>query len=128
MSIEAAVQTRWATYAPLVELVPAARCITGQLYDEPEMPYVSLSEEGESPEWRSSDGEGIETLLRFTIVDESLSRARKIAGRIKERFDRKDFPTSDGNCYVMQWTNELRTKDEDGVWTVLVDYSCRQAA
>ena len=128
MDIEAAVHTRWATYAPLVELVPAAKFVTGTLYDEPELPYVSLGVEGETPDWRSSDGEGIETALRFSIFDSDLGRAKKIAQRIKDRFDRKSFAIRDGNCYVMQWTNELRLPGEDGVWTVLVDYSCRQAA
>lgn len=127
MSIEQAVQVRWTSYAPLTELVPAERFVTGTLRDEPAMPYVSLSEEGETPDWRSSDGESIETALRFTIVDENLGRARKIAARIKERFNRESFTTRDGNCYVMQWTNELRLPDEDGVWTVLVDYSSKRA-
>lgn len=123
MSIEKAVHERWATFAPLNALLPAARLYTGGQLGIPALPYAVLTRSQCVPLGRASGGvEYVNTTLRVRIVTADLDGAKQIKEQALRRFDRTHFALADGTCLNMQWTHNEEELQRDGMWEVSLDF------
>ncbi len=135
MSIEQAIHDRWEVYHPLVSVVPAERFVTGflppaedEIYEHPVQgfPYVTLSRQGESQVERTSSGTMLVlTQYQFSVWGDTLDQAKQISDEILDYFNRASWDHHTGSIQDMKLTNINEVQQEDGVWSVLVDFLVR---
>ena len=130
MSVEVGIHKRWATFRPLTDVVPAERFITGWVppidgsAKPTELPFVSLTREGDPETGRVSGGVLLTTMtMRFSVWSGSLSEAKAISDNIMSLYGRESFTyPSGGIVQDMMRINRIENIDEDGVWNVSHDY------
>jgi hypothetical protein len=133
MSAERAIHEYWSGYRPLVNLVPPERIYTGmppiRAADETtvQLPYVSLTVQGESKIERSSSGTVYSTeQVRFAVYSASYDAARRLEAVVTNHFNRREFDWTEGRVLDMQpGDRSERENAEDGVWMVARDFNVR---
>ena len=129
MSIEAMVHQQWSRYRPLAELVPPPRLFTGLASGDAVFPYVTLQRLGQSAVRATSSGNRLAVdALAVRIWDSDLDRAKRIAARIDDCFERPDFAWSDGRVLDMRRTNLTEEETSPGRWRVTLTYTLRTCA
>lgn len=143
MSVEAAIHERWAAFRPLTEKVPIAKVFTGNapvkvirgpdgqpVVDENgqpvyeltvDLPFVTVERVGNAERTRTSHGVVEAVQYRLDIWAADLDEAKEIAGPYDARFDRADFPYSEGRVLDCKITGTSETEDNAGVWHVAKD-------
>ena len=122
MSLEQAIQARWAGDGTLSALVPPSRFITGKLLGGATLPYATLSRTGSGGMTRSSTRLVEDVRVRFDVWDASLDTLKQVADAAANRFDGQAF--SDGGVTVlrMRRTDQKEAQADDGTWRLTLDF------
>jgi hypothetical protein len=92
-------------------------------------PYVTLERQGDVDTTRTSSGSILATAaVRLSIWDDNLDRAKQIAAKILNHFNRASFTSLQATVLDCKQTNQQELIEPDGVWHVLLDYQVRFVA
>jgi hypothetical protein len=111
MTLEQAIQQRWADDVTLAALVPSERVFTSFAPAEAARPRVVVERRKSVPKLRSSSGLRAEAVeLVFVVEAESYDVAASIAAGVAEAFDEADFEAGEGRVAAMRRGEELRER------------------
>lgn len=122
MSVEQAIQRRWAAFRPLERLVPAARVFTGSAHDDPALPYAIVSRQGDRPVVHTSSGTEVrEITIRIQFWVHTLDEGKKIVSRLGRAFELNNPGAIDANILVVRRGEQDEQLNEDGSWCLRTD-------
>ena len=131
MDLARAIHTRWAADADLVALLPVARVMTGDYYeDEPDFPYAVIRTTGDQPVAQANNGMAVDDVTLEIIVShdaDNYDELLAIVHRVKQAFNRADFNITD-SCKVIdierQWDYPIQD-EATGHWDWVLIFSVR---
>jgi hypothetical protein len=122
MSVEQAIQRRWAAYRPLERWVPKERVYTGSAHDSPSMPYAVLTRQSDRPVVHTSSGTCVrEITVRIHLWVSTLGEGKSIVSRLGQAFGLADPRMIDADILVIRRGEQDEKHNEDGSWRLRVD-------
>ena len=126
MSLEQAIQRRWAAYRPLERWVPVERVFTGNAHDNPRVPYAVVTRQHDRPVVHTSSGTSVrEVTVRIQIWVATLGEGKKIVSRLGKAFSLFDPRKLDADILVIRRGEQDEQLNEDGSWRMRVDLIVR---
>lgn len=104
----------------LSALLHHQRIVTGINHDR-DLPYGSVSVEGDLAEHRSNVGEMREYRVRFQIWAENHQSGAAIRGALQKLFENKTFETTTESIRLSRHENSFSIQEPDGTWQFTTD-------
>ena len=125
MSLIQGIHRRWASSGPLCALLPASRVSTG-LSADPAVPRAVIRKESDRPLAACNDGSTVASVgVRIEVFHGDYDAAAAIVDQINAAMDRVDFALDDGDKVIdMRRTNGSEQQQDDGLWRMVVDFTC----
>jgi hypothetical protein len=122
VSLEQAIRERWAASDALVRLVPLASLMTGAAHGDPAMPYVVLTNRGQTSQARTTSGTTLgKAEVRLAVYATDLDEAKRIAVEMRKALDRASLSWQGAAALDVQWKGQDEQLAADGTWQVAVD-------
>ncbi len=107
-------------------LLAADRIVTGINHNR-DLPYASISVEGNTPLYRSNVGGMRNYRVRFSLWHENHLLGQTIAEAIQDLFENKSFDTTTERIACIRHDNTLSLQEEDGTWQFTIDFQIQSA-
>lgn len=111
MTLEQAIQSRWADDVTLAALVPSERLFTSFAPADTARPRVVVERRKTTPKLRGSGGLRAELVeLAFTVDAANYDEAAVIGAAVADAFDGVDFDAGEVRVAAMRWSEERRAR------------------
>lgn len=111
----------------LRSLLVAERIVTGINHDR-DLPYASISVEGDLAEYRSNAGSMRNLRVRFSLWHDNHLAGAGIRDAIKTMFENKSFDTTTENIACSRHDNSFAIQEEDGTWQFIIDFQIQSVS
>lgn len=111
----------------LSALLHPDRIVTGINHDR-DLPYGSISVEGDLVEYRSNAGSMRAPTVRFQIWHDNHENGAAIRDAIQTLFENKEFETTTESIRLSRHENSLTIQEEDGTWQFTIDIEIKTIA